>query len=131
SRTNKTPNPATPKSYGVRPRNPITATPRLSSGTVGPFGNEREVGAHPCSGSRDALHLEAPVQCLDAVFQAAETRAFAGLRPSATVIHDLDCEDVVLRPHADRGRRRVRVLDDVGEGLGDDVVRRALDRRWP
>src|SRR5205823_786797 len=65
---------------------------------------------------------------LDAIGKATETAA--GLRVGAadSVVDHLDDDLTALLRNLDRGRGRLRVLADVGETLGDDVVGRHLER---
>ena len=64
---------------------------------------------------------------LDAVGQAVQTRSQLWIRAPDPVVDDLDDGTAVFARDLDGDRRSVRVLGDVGERLGNDVVGRGLD----
>src|SRR5436190_18516594 len=82
--------------------------------------------ARPAAGP--AGYVERPVDRVDAVDEAAQTRATRRIRAADSIIHDLGHEAAPLPPHAHGGGARVGVLCDVCERLGDHVERRDLDR---
>ena len=62
-----------------------------------------------------------PLEGLDAVREPPQTRAPFGVGAADSVVDDLDHDQAVDPEDVDGGRRRVRVLADVGETLGDQV----------
>ena len=57
--------------------------------------------------------------------------AVGGLGAADAVVGDLHDEHLLALRDANRRGRRLRVLEDVGQRLGDDEVRGALDERRP
>ena len=80
---------------------------------------------------RRAGDREPPVERLDAVLEALGARPARRVGAADAVVGDLDDDLVAVLRLEDLDARhgRVRVLRDVGERLGGDVVRRGLDRR--
>jgi hypothetical protein len=64
--------------------------------------------------------VQAPVERLDAVGQAAQAAAERLVGAADAVVGDIDPQLPALAPDVDRGGRRPRVLGDVGERLGGD-----------
>ena len=62
------------------------------------------------------------------VGEAAQAGAAGRVGAADAVVADLDGDAAVQAPDGDRGVRRLRVLGDVGQRLGDHEVGRALDR---
>ena len=73
--------------------------------------------------------MQAPVQGLDAVGQAAQAGAVQRIGSSDPVVGDLDHGVAVQPCHADADRGCLRVLRHVGQRLRDDVVGGSLDGR--
>src|SRR3954451_5190665 len=90
---------------------------------------ERDLGPDARAGLGWALDAEPSLQRLHAGRQPAQARPARGVRAADAVVHDLDAGDAVAPADAHLDRRGVRVLRDVRQRLGDDVVRRRLDRR--
>ena len=86
-----------------------------------------KLGPHERALARCALDPQLAVQRLDAVAQAAEAGAAIGVGATDAVVRDLDLDSAVGALDAHRGRVGAGMLDDVGERLGDGVVRRRLD----
>ena len=72
--------------------------------------------------------LEAPPSAADPVAHPHQPVA-VGIGAADAVVADLDAQRPVVHPRAYLGALGVRVLDDVGERLGDDEVRARLDLR--
>ena len=87
-----------------------------------------DAGAHQRAGALRAGDLEGAVERADAVAEATQACALAGLRAADAVVADVDHGVAVLAPDLDAGVRRVRVLGDVRQRLGDDEVGRRLHR---
>ena len=86
----------------------------------------QDLGRDPRAAGRQALDHEPAVERRDAVGQPADpSRARVGT--ADPVVHDLDDRRAVAAVDLDVDLRRLRVLRDVREGLGDDVVRGGLD----
>ena len=78
----------------------------------------------PC-GRPDA---EPAAERLDAVGETAQTRTALAVGAADAVVDDLDDSPLSSGRPSTRRRRRLRVLADVGEALGHDVVRGHLER---
>ena len=89
-------------------------------------------GSRPAIGPvrGQAADAQGPVEGLDAVSEAAQTRATGEVRSADAVVDDLD--DQRARHSSEIStleQRRPGVLRDVGQRLGDEVIRGYLDRR--
>src|SRR3954454_18454289 len=73
-------------------------------------------------------HLERTVERADAVLETAQPAPAVDRGAADTVVAHLDHRAAVLAPHVDAGVRRLRVLGDVRERLGDHEVGGGLDR---
>jgi hypothetical protein len=74
-----------------------------------------------------AVDGQGAVECGDTVRQAREPAAAGGPRAAAAVVAHLDHEHVPVGGDVDRRLRRLGVLGDVRQRLGDDEVGRDLD----
>ena len=74
-----------------------------------------------------AAGAQAAVERFDAIREPAEAGAARCVGAADAVVDDLDARVPVLPLDAHRHRRRLRVLRDVRQRLGDDEVRRRLD----
>ena len=74
------------------------------------------------------MDRQLPTERADAVGEALEPGALGRLGAADAVVADLDEQVPALLEHGDAGALGVRVLRDVGQRLGDDVVRGDLDR---
>ncbi len=72
--------------------------------------------------------LQAAVERLDPVGEAAQPGALLHVGAADAVVDDLHHDHAALPRHLDRHGLGLRVLADVGEALGDDVVRGDLER---
>ena len=87
----------------------------------------RHLGRDDCPGTRRTGHCEAAVERLDAVSEPAQPRAACGVGATHPIIGDLDHDAGCGAPEAHSRRRRVGVLDHVGQCFGRDEVRREGD----
>ena len=85
------------------------------------------LAANP-DGARRALMELCGRHGLEPVRQPAQPRAEGGVGAADAVVGHDDRSRAVRAADADRHVRRLRVLRHVGDRLGDDVVRRRLDR---
>src|SRR6185369_100185 len=79
------------------------------------------------AGGGRALDAQTAVQSLHAVGQPAQAGAASRVGAADPVVDDLDACDAVPATDAHLDGGRLRVLRDVGQRLGDDVVRGRLD----
>ena len=82
---------------------------------------------HRGAASGRAGDREVSVGGLDAVEQAGEAGSPCRVRAADAVVADVDREHIGLEVDLDGRARGVSVLDDVGQRLRDDEVRRGLD----
>src|SRR3954451_18451723 len=87
-------------------------------------GNLRGEAGTPASG---AFEMESAAECLDAIGEADQPCAAAGFCASDAVVADDDGGDAVRPFDGNARRRRMRVLGDVRDRFGDEVVDRGLD----
>src|ERR1700739_1182426 len=85
-------------------------------------GGDGQGDLHGGAGAWRALQRDAAVDSLDTVFDPDEAGAAAEGRASASVVVGPDVQNAVAGGHLDIGDRGVRVLDGVGQRLGDGVV---------
>jgi pimeloyl-ACP methyl ester carboxylesterase len=90
--------------------------------------SDRDLGpqdrAVPCG----AGHVEAPTERLDSIGESTKSAAYARVGAAHAIVRDFDHEAAVPQRDVDLCRGRLCVLAHVGESLGDDVIRRRLDR---
>src|SRR6266702_1062515 len=75
-----------------------------------------------------AIDPDRPAERLDAILQADESRALAGIRSADAIVADRQHQAAVACCERNLHMRRLRMLRRVGQGLRRDVVRRDLDR---
>jgi hypothetical protein len=84
---------------------------------------------HPRALTGRAVDVELAAECLDSVGKSPQAAAFTDVCSTDAIVGDVDHHATVLGRNVDVGLRRACVLRHVGQRLGDDVVRRGLDRR--
>src|SRR5512132_128620 len=108
-----------------------SGTPGTGVGSIDSGGyrglRERNVGAEPRAAAVRAPDPQPAPERFDAVRQAAQAGSALAGRPADAVVAHLDNQPAVLRRDLDARRRRPRVLRDVRQAFGDEVVDRHLD----
>ncbi len=89
---------------------------------------DRHVGAHRRALPRRAVDVQAAPEGLDAILEPAQAGSVVDVGAADAGVGDLDQQAVPERPDLDAGDRRLGVLGDVRERLGDHVVGGDLDR---
>jgi hypothetical protein len=79
--------------------------------------------------ARRVGNRDRPAERFDSVGEAEDAGAAPGVDAADAVVANLECQDPVVVRGDQLDDVRVRVLFDVGERLGGDVVGGRLDRR--